>query len=221
MRQHPCPLCQRAYKRKGHLAVHLLTHKRARFVCPRAGCGSEFRYPHGLERHMKTHTVFYDVAPRKRQLWYRMDRQAKRTKTEKAKKVEKTETASICNLCGRVFPFSVFLLHKRECGYVCPFSMCLYRAKSKATLKTHIHAHHRGLLYCCPFCALQSRYKMCIRRHMRTAHPENFSDFVCPRLLEQSSADQSGSQATAVTKSSRGVLRPVSIPVRGSVPGNA
>lgn len=56
------PQCNKTYRRKEHLKVHLLVHgatpeDRKPYPCSEPGCSSRFSTPHHLRRHLKIHNV--------------------------------------------------------------------------------------------------------------------------------------------------------------------
>ncbi|ELT87081.1 hypothetical protein CAPTEDRAFT_173460 [Capitella teleta] len=116
------PICQKSFKRRGHLKEHLFTHaprsdpsSSARplpYVCPE--CDKSFCKPSLLERHLRIHTG---------------------------------ERPFVCNVCRKAFnQKNTLQIHmRRHSGarpHVCPY--CEYSFSQKGNLKTHIKRYHHA-----------------------------------------------------------------------------
>ena len=137
---HECRVCEKKFKRKSHLTIHLTTHNQERTNYPCPECNNSFVSIHTLKRHKRIHIETQNL--------HKCQNCPKQFKLERYLKEH-------------------MKVHADRETYSCDF--CMKSFYSKKHLKRHVDTHNQNRYYC-QNCGQDFSRKDNLNRHNRKYH---------------------------------------------------
>ncbi|XP_062571132.1 zinc finger protein 62 homolog [Saccostrea cucullata] len=152
--EHKCKFCEKQFKQKGHLNVHLLIHSGARpFKCDM--CGKEFNQKQILKRHLLIH---------------RPNHLEERQKSNQQISMGAILEEYICEFCGKSFNNKYnfqkhHLIHFGEKPFLCV--QCGKSFRQKNHLDDHQRIHTGDKPFSCDICSKMFSQKQNLKKHLQ------------------------------------------------------
>ncbi|XP_061177470.1 zinc finger protein 91-like [Saccostrea echinata] len=152
--EHKCKFCEKRFKQKGHLNVHLLIHTGARpFKCDI--CGKEFNQKQILKRHLLIH---------------RPNHLEERQKSNQQMSTGSIVEEYVCEFCGKIFNNKYnfqkhHLIHFGEKPFLCVECGKCFRQKNH--LDDHQRIHSGDKPFSCEICSKMFSQKQNLKKHIQ------------------------------------------------------